>query len=63
MPPRIDNPRSYRWTAADLALLAECRRLRGLTETDTIREALKEVLPRWRKRAAEIAPKNPDNGA
>jgi hypothetical protein len=51
MPPRTDKPRSYRWTEADLALLAECRRLTGLKDTDVIRQALKLYLAKLRREA------------
>jgi hypothetical protein len=56
MPPRIDKPRSYRWTAADLALLAECRRLSDLTtETEVIRQALRMYLRQLRREARDEA--------
>jgi hypothetical protein len=56
MPPRTDNPRSYRWTKADLALLAECRRLSDLTtETEVIRQALRTYLRQLRREARDEA--------
>jgi hypothetical protein len=52
---RTDQAHSYRWTVEDLRILRECQQLSGLTETQTIREALKEWLPRLRKKVERTA--------